>query len=525
MLTLNEALEAARARLEQAFASEPWTIVLKPELTQEHELAWIVRYDTQESIDAGDPMVGPFNKLVIVPKDGSRVDFPPTHLPLDEYLAYVRHGGWQRAGLAKTSKAEPWQTALEWLLSTYNGLVELVSIEPVTEDAGTWLFACRTTEQPGYPRTPMLAASLVVPKDYGEPFHPASYDPWGDASAYTRDPVERDPQAQARRLNARGCVVTTAAAIAGGPSSPLPWQPAHEAPGWWELLLRRYFPAARELRCASWDEVITRAEETGPDTQGVVWVRRVIGGTEVSGHLLYARNNNGQVVFLDGMTGGLARLDQVGVLQLVFARVEPGAGVPPAAPDLRTARHKAERWLRDTFADPVELVEPAAEDETARGWLFACQTTAALRTGDWRHAMLDAAVVVPKGPQEPFLLPNADPWGFLAAWDRNEPAGPVPAPDKADWFSSTMAELGPVLSVSEHPTVAAAVGGLRALPAGGRALVWVRRLDARGRESTGVLLAGLHSESGMVGLIDSSAEELRDLDGFRESGVRVVRYR
>lgn len=81
MLTLNEALEAARARLEQAFASEPWTIVLKPELTQEHELAWIVRYDTQESIDAGDPMVGPFNKLVIVPKDGSRVDFPRRTCP------------------------------------------------------------------------------------------------------------------------------------------------------------------------------------------------------------------------------------------------------------------------------------------------------------------------------------------------------------------------------------------------------------------------------------------------------------
>ncbi len=90
--------------------------------------------------------------------------------------------------------------------------------------------------------------------------------------------------------------------------------------------MRRCFPAARELRCASWDEVIKRAEETGPDTQGVVWVRRVIGGTEVSGHLLYAHHNNGQVVFLDGMTGGPARLDQVGVLQLVFARVAGPAG-------------------------------------------------------------------------------------------------------------------------------------------------------------------------------------------------------
>ncbi|MFJ6480831.1 MULTISPECIES: YrhB domain-containing protein [unclassified Streptomyces] len=326
MLTSNEAVEAARSRLEQAFASEPWTVVLRPELTQEHESAWIVRYDTQEGIDAGDHRAGPLPNVVIVPKDGSRADFAPTHLPLDEYLAHVRHGGWERAGAANTSKAAPWQTALQWLLSTYGGLVELVGIEPVAEDAGTWLFACRSTERPGRPRTPMLAASLVVPKDHGEPFHPASNDPWGDASAYTHDPVERDPQVQAWRLNARGRVVTTAARLAGGPSSPLPWQPAHEAPGWWELLLRRHFPAAHQLLCASWDEVIARVEETGPGTRGVVWVRRVIGGTEVSGHLLYVHHDGRRVVFLDGMTGGPARLDRVAVLELVFARVAGSTG-------------------------------------------------------------------------------------------------------------------------------------------------------------------------------------------------------
>lgn len=323
MLTLHEAVEAVRIRLGALFAAGSWTLVLKPELTAEHELAWIVRYDTQESLDAGDSWPGPFNKVVIVAKDGSWVDFPPTHLPLDEYLTYVRHGGWQRAGAAKTAKAEPWQKALEWLLKTYGGLVELVGVEPVAEDAGTWLFACQVVGQPGYPRTPMLAASLVVPKDYGVPFHPASNDPWGDAAGYTLNPVKREPEIQARRLNARGCVVTVAAAIAGGPSSPLPWQPSHEAPGWWELLLRRYFPAAEQLPCASWDEVIVRAEETGPDTQGVVWVRRAIGGTEVSGHLLYAHNNRGSVVFLDGVTGGLARLETTGVRELVFARVAP----------------------------------------------------------------------------------------------------------------------------------------------------------------------------------------------------------
>ncbi|MFI7173604.1 toxin glutamine deamidase domain-containing protein [Streptomyces spororaveus] len=116
-------------------------------------------------------------------------------------------------------------------------------------------------------------------------------------------------------------------------------------------MLRRYFPAARELRCASWDEVIARAGETGPDTQGVVWVRRVIGGTEVSGHLVYAHNNGGRVVFLDGMTGGLARLDRAGVLQLVFARVAPGAGAARTAPDPAPVREKRiRRWSRRSTA-------------------------------------------------------------------------------------------------------------------------------------------------------------------------------
>lgn len=80
--------------------------------------------------------------------------------------------------------------------------------------------------------------------------------------------------------------------------------------------------------------------------------------------------------------------------------------------------------------------------------------------------MLDAAVVVPKGPQEPFLLPNSDPWGFLATWDRGEPAGPTPPAGKAEWLASTLTELGPAMEVSEHATVVDAVRAVAALPAG-----------------------------------------------------------
>ncbi|GGT30492.1 MULTISPECIES: YrhB domain-containing protein [Streptomyces] len=526
MHSKNQALEAARAHLAQAYANEPWTIVLLPEQSYEHRAAWVIRFDTQESLDSGDEFHGPLTKVVIVPKDGSAPHGPPSAVPLAVYLDMLERGTWPPTDTRSVASG-PRLVAQNWLDATYRGLVELARAEPVAEDAGTWLFACRTIDQPGYPRTPMLAASLVVPKDGGEPFHPASDDPWGDTAAYTREPAPRDRQTQARRLNARGAVVSVASAIVGAPSSPLSWQPVHEAPGWWNLLLRRYFPGAEQLRCATWHEVIGRASETGPGTQGVVWVRRTIGGVEASGHLLYVHNHDGDVVFLDGMTGGLARLDTVTVQELVFARVQPAQASMAAggAATFEDALRKAEEWLQRTYDEPVELVAPAPDDETARGWLFACETTAALHSGDWRRTMLDAGLVVPKDGREPFLLPNSDPWGYLAAWDRGEETEPTPLPGQAEWFGPTMARLGRVLDVSEFPTVTAATAALAALPPGGRSLLWVRRVDRRGRGSTGLLLTGFRTREGLLGIVDASAEEFRDLDGLQASGVRVIRYR
>ncbi|MFD7440724.1 YrhB domain-containing protein [Streptomyces sp. NPDC059909] len=434
--------------------------------------------------------------------------------------------------------ADPQHLALRWLHATYHGLVELAVPHPVAEDALTWLFACRTVEQPGCPRTPMLAASLVVPKDGGVPFHPAANDPWGDAAAYTNAPAPRDPATQARRLNSRGCVVSVAAALAGATATPLPWQPAHEAPGWWELLLRRYFPSAEQLRCATWDEVITRMRGTGPGTQGVVWVRRTVGGVEASGHLLYAHNKDGQVVFLDGMTGGLARLDTAGVLELVLARLRPPAAPAPVAPDpyrgeahdFGAAVEKARDWLRRTYREPVVLVDPSAEDETERGWLFAVNTEAFAGTGDWRHGMLDAALVVPKAAAEPFGLPNSSPWAWLEAWNRGGEPGTdgltlPPEPGPAAWLGPTLGELGATaVSVSEHTEWGSLLDELSAMEVGARALIWARRTDRRGRESVGLVLTGFRSEQG-IGVMDSSAAPVTDLTDVAAARFHLIRYR
>ncbi|MGW1885237.1 YrhB domain-containing protein [Streptomyces sp. NPDC001970] len=433
----------------------------------------------------------------------------------------------------------PQHLALHWLNATYRGLVELAVPHPVAEDAGTWLFACRTVEQPGHPRTPMLAASLVVPKDGGVPFHPAANDPWGDAASYAKSPSPREAATQARRLNSRGCVVSVAAALAGGPSTPLPWQPAHEAPGWWELLLKRHFPEAEQLRCATWDQVIAQAREPGPGTQGVVWVRRAAGGVEASGHLLYAHNNNGNVVFLDGMTGGLARLDTTGVTELVFARLGPEALAAPAvapdpyrgaADDFGAAVEKAQDWLRRAYHEPVRLVNPSPADEMERGWLFACNTEAFLNTGDWRHGMLDAALVVPKAAVQPFGLPNASPWAWLEAWNRGGEPGngslvAPPEPRYAAWLGPTLGELGqPVISASEHGEWGSLLDELSAMPVGARALIWARRTDRRRRESVGLLLTGLRSEQG-IGVVDSSAAPVTDLGEVAAARFHLIRYR
>nr|WP_166634246.1 YrhB family protein [Streptomyces sp. GC420] len=100
-----------------------------------------------------------------------------------------------------------------------------------------------------------------------------------------------------------------------------------------------------------------------------------------------------------------------------------GGPVPGAGARLRLGREKAHDWLRRTYRDPVRLVHPDPADEMPRGWFFACNTEAFLDGGDWRHAMVDAAVVVPKDVAEPFCLPNSQPWQWLQAWNQGAEPG------------------------------------------------------------------------------------------------------
>ncbi|WP_263252849.1 YrhB domain-containing protein [Saccharopolyspora rosea] len=425
--------------------------------------------------------------------------------------------------------------AAEWLDRTYGGLVTLTDGAPLVDGERTQLFGC---DYASGSQEPLLAATIAVPKDGGEPFPVANAAPL-DEEFNASVPPGADPQAGLElwrwRVNARGCLIATHAAVDRTPATALPWRPLDEAPGWWERMLDAHFPDAEVATCSTWGDVTSMLAEGEPGTRAVVWLRRQLSGVEITGHLLYAFNDGERAAFLDGQQGALARLDDDEVSQLVVARFQrpvPGdSEMLPlpweiAAPDLDAARDKATSWLEQTFEEPVVLVRPDQEDEIERGWLFACTTQRFQDSGDWRDQMLDAAVVVPKeAGAAPFPLPNSDPWRYLKDWEAGQDGLPdPPAPTVAAWFESTIRELGQPLSSSEHRGWSAALEELSQAPEGAESLVWVRRTDARGRETVGNLLVAVKQGSD-VRLIDSMAEDGQPTFDQDPMAVHVVRYR
>ncbi|MFD9891397.1 YrhB domain-containing protein [Amycolatopsis sp. NPDC059027] len=426
---------------------------------------------------------------------------------------------------------DPTSRAADWLERTYRGLVTLADTQPLREGDQTWLYGCDYTSSSA---EPMLAATIAVPKDGGQPFPVSTADPLNEE--FNASPAaDLDPRPWRWRVNARGCLVATDAAVDRRPTSALPWVPLDEAPGWWDRMLNTHFPDSEVFTSSTWADVSSALQEGGPGTRTAVWLRRQLSGSELTGHLLYGFHDERQVVFLDGQRGALARLDDDEIGQLVVARFHrpvvtetTSFSVPweAPAPDLRAALDKATSWLEHTYPDPVVLVRPDQDDETERGWLFACTTRRFQETGEWRDQMLDAALVVPKeAGRKPFGLPNNDPWSYLSDWDaRKDGLGNPPAPGTAAWFQPTMRELGTPVSFAEHRSWGEALTELSGTPQDSRAVVWIRRQDARGRETVGNLLIALNEPEG-VRLIDSMAED--NLPVFEQDpmAVHVIRYR
>ncbi|MEU9608541.1 hypothetical protein [Streptomyces sp. NPDC048057] len=99
MLTKEQAIEAARAHIEQAYAHRlpdeaPWTLVVLPDKSYAYCAGWIIWYDSEERLKSGRPWDGPFTKVLIVPGDGSAPYGPPTNASVEEFQQFRDTGVW-----------------------------------------------------------------------------------------------------------------------------------------------------------------------------------------------------------------------------------------------------------------------------------------------------------------------------------------------------------------------------------------------------------------------------------------------
>lgn len=95
MVTKDEAVTSAAEFLKKTVHPDrAKSVVMLPETANEFTYGWTVRFDFKEHIETGDPMHAPFTSVVVVPHDGSPVDFAPTQVPAAKYMALQASGNW-----------------------------------------------------------------------------------------------------------------------------------------------------------------------------------------------------------------------------------------------------------------------------------------------------------------------------------------------------------------------------------------------------------------------------------------------
>jgi hypothetical protein len=95
MVTKEEAVSTGAHFLKTvAYPDRADSVVMLPEMAEEFPYGWTVRFDFQEHIETGDPMAAPFTSVVVVPHSGVAAHFPPTHLPVADYMELCATGNW-----------------------------------------------------------------------------------------------------------------------------------------------------------------------------------------------------------------------------------------------------------------------------------------------------------------------------------------------------------------------------------------------------------------------------------------------
>jgi hypothetical protein len=92
-----DAIERARNVLRDHYGEdlhddELGKIVLRDELIAEYSTAWTIPFASEHFVKSGDVNYALVPSVLLVPKDGSPTQYPPTAISVEEYLADVTSG-------------------------------------------------------------------------------------------------------------------------------------------------------------------------------------------------------------------------------------------------------------------------------------------------------------------------------------------------------------------------------------------------------------------------------------------------
>ncbi|SER43304.1 Immunity protein 35 [Lentzea xinjiangensis] len=102
-VTRADAVERARTALQDHYGKdlhddELGTVVVQEELVEEYPAAWLVPFASEHFIRTGDLNYALVPSVLLVPKDGSPAHYPPSAIPVVEYLENVASGRTQWLG-------------------------------------------------------------------------------------------------------------------------------------------------------------------------------------------------------------------------------------------------------------------------------------------------------------------------------------------------------------------------------------------------------------------------------------------
>ena len=94
MLSKSEAVESAAEFIRGMHPEKTDSLVMLPEKCKEYRYGWAIRFDWREHVESGSLADAPFTAVVIVPHGGEAAHWPPSALPVADYMRLREEGNW-----------------------------------------------------------------------------------------------------------------------------------------------------------------------------------------------------------------------------------------------------------------------------------------------------------------------------------------------------------------------------------------------------------------------------------------------